>query len=140
MTDLPHDPYMDAVDNALIDAKIGISDGFTADGDEYDEEGATLPSAVFLWNPDHAAVDATEFEYGIGVFWNPVAGWECARLQPHGANDTPQPLGPDVWAAPEQVVAAVRDFLTLTDRGDRYDGEWEHAEAGRSAVAAWRAA
>lgn len=140
MTDLPHDPYMDAVDQALTAAGIGVSDGWTTDGDAYDDQGAAIPSAVFLWDPNHPAVDAAEFPHGIAVFWNPVAGWEAARRAPFGANETPHPLVPDMWAKPEHVVTAVGEFLALVEEESELYGEWEHADAGKAAVAAWRAA
>lgn len=140
MTDLPHDPYMDAVDQALTAAGIGASDGWSSTGDDYDRDGALLPSAVFLWEAGNPALNAHELPDGLLLHWNCEAGWEYAPLNADGSNEAPlRHTFLDVWAAPELAVATVRELLA-GEKPTRRDGEWEHADASKAAVAAWRAA
>lgn len=140
MTDLPHDPYMDAVDNALTAAGIGASDGWSSGGDEYDEDGTQLLSAVFLWEEGNTALDTDELPHGLVLRWTSEAGWEYAPLLSDGGNETPvRHTFLDVWAAPELAVETVRELLA-GGKPTRRDGEWEHAAAGKAAVTAWRAA
>lgn len=136
---LPHDPYMDAIDQALTTAGLGGSDGWTSVGDEYDDHGGLLPSAVFLWSRNEPAVNTDELPDGLVLHWTSEAGWEYAPLLPDGSNEAPlRHTFLDVWAAPDLAVATVRELLA-GDKPTRRDGEWEHAETAKAAVEAWRA-
>ena len=136
---LPHTPYITAVVEALNATSLGPSKWWLSIHDEEDHDGNPLPSAVLNLDPEHPAVDETEFDHGIGVYWNTEVGWEIARRGPHESNEQPYPLGPDPWASPEQVAAAVRAFLALAEDSPEYSGEWDHAAEAQAAVDAWRA-
>lgn len=136
---LPHDPYITAVIDALTTAGLGPDDCWTSCADEYDSDDCLIPSAVLSWTPNHPAVDATEFDHGIGVYWNSAVGWECARRGPYGTNEPPYGLGPDLWGAPKHVVTAVREYLALVEHYSDVSGEWERAGEVRAAVEAWSA-
>lgn len=138
--DLPHDPYMDAVDQALTAAGIGASDGWSSAGDDYDRDGALLLSALWLWETGNPALNADELPHGLLVHWNSEAGWEYASFLVDGRNEASlRQTFLDVWAAPELAVETVRELLA-GKKPTRRDGEWEHADAGKAAVNAWRAA
>jgi hypothetical protein len=135
---LPHDSYITAVDEALIAAGIGCDDGWTSDGDEYDDQDYTTLSAIFIWKSGDSALDPDLYEYGAGVYWALTTGWEWAAQQPNGANDVPQSLPLPLWAEPADVVAAVRAVLAGLPWPDQPAREWRNP-AVALAVAAWAA-
>ncbi|MEZ0095037.1 hypothetical protein [Streptacidiphilus sp. EB129] len=129
---LPHDPYIDAVDQALTAAGLESDTYGTSATEERENDGRPTLSAVFLWTGENPLADPVLMPEGMAVFWSPAAGWRWAVRREDGDNDPAEPLTIDTWAAPFTVAARLAHMISLAD----WNGEL--ADSVRSAVQQWR--
>jgi hypothetical protein len=147
---LPHDPYITAVVEALTAAHLEPTEHWTDadDLDPYRDDdaagAATMLSAVLDWDDEHPAVVPTAHRYGIALLWHhPAEGWLWApnadtlgRL----AHDPQFVPGLGRYADPDAVATAVRTLLAGRDPDEEPAPEWAAVADVRAAVDAWAAA
>lgn len=108
---LPHDPYIDAVDQAL--AAAGLEpDTYRTSATEEDDGQPSL-SAVIQWTGENPIVDSETMPEGLALFWSPADGWRWAARREDGGNNWPRSLKVDTWAAPVVVAACLADTIGL---------------------------
>jgi len=129
---LPHDPYIEAIDQALTAAGLESDTYRTSAADEVEDDGRPTLSAVIQWTGDNAIADADVMPEGMAVFWSTAAGWRWALRREDGGNDRPLALNVDTWAAPFVVAARLAHAIGL----DSWAGE--QADEVRAAVQRWR--
>lgn len=145
MTDLPHDPYITAVIDALTSAGLEPTDAWTSDAeiDPYRTDGdagcATMLTAVISWDGDHPAIADAVAPDGMLLFWDhPAEQWQYAERDAGGGNTRPEfipRLGR--YSQPEAVVAAVRALLAGQPQPEGHAPYWHEADGVRTAVDAW---
>lgn len=114
---LPHDPYIDAVWNALDAAKLEVADGWTSDAETV---GTHMHlTAVLTLDTETTGLDPEQWPNGLILIWEwhtgieqgePERGpsWEWAELRGnHGGNEPPAALPVPGWVAPEMLAATV---------------------------------
>ncbi|MER5602906.1 DUF6292 family protein [Streptomyces sp. NPDC002265] len=132
--DLPHWPYVQAVDEALT--RRDIPPG-TVRADHTGRERGERMYMVLAWD-----VSRTAGGGGIRLHWHEETGWAYALIGP-GARATGPPRHVDAlhhaFATPEDV-AEVADRLVRVWRRPHgeYSAEWEHAAQTRAAIKAFR--
>jgi hypothetical protein len=129
----PHEPYIAAVVDAF-DAN-GPIDDYVSSAETADDGTTCTLSAVLSWD-DEASPDL--YPDGLIVCWDLHRGWEYAGIRPDGSNDVPEDLLLPLWAAPEEVAAAVRALLAGEDPPFVALPDW-HDDAVKAAVKAWEA-
>ncbi len=138
--DLPHDPYINAVIDALTNVGLEPDDSWTSDA-ESDPRGdgcERMLDAVLRWNSDHDAVNDDELPDGMLLIWEHSAGgWQSTAVQPDGSNDYPDHTGVGLFADPAHVVTAVRELLAGRAVPWHHDHDWPHATEAEAAVKAW---
>ncbi|MFD6421580.1 hypothetical protein [Streptomyces sp. NPDC060198] len=142
MTELPHDPYITAVVDALTGAGLEPSSWWTSDAetDPYetgpDAGCTTMLSAVIRWDADED--DETGLD-GLFLFWeHPAEQWQYALPDSGGGNTPPELLTRlGRYSDPVAVAATARALLTDTPLPKGYAPYWHPADAVRRAVEAW---
>lgn len=130
MTDLPHDPYMAAVADALAAWDIKPTKWWTEtpDGEQLD--------AVFMW--DDGTPSPEHWPHGVYLGWDQHAGWQLIEA---GGPRNVDSLSPDsrTYCDPRQVAADVRAQLThgRTPGPITLDGDWWDTQATQAAVERW---
>ncbi|MFC5202788.1 hypothetical protein [Streptomyces kaempferi] len=143
MTDqLPHDPYITAVIEALTAAGLEPDSYWTSDAeiDPYaageDAGCITMLSAVIGWDDD-----TDDDTGGLFLFWDhPAEQWQYARPRAEGGNTEPEFL-PTLgrYSDPAAVVATVRALLAGESLPEGHAPYWHPADSVRAAVDAWAA-
>lgn len=147
MTDrqLPHDPYITAVVDALTAAGLEPTYTETRDTEEnrFDPEGcSTELDALLVWDGDADGLDTDVHEDGLVLLWaHPAGQWQWAPRKRHGELER----GPEflarlgLWSDPAAVVATVRALLAGEPLPEGHAPYWHPADAVRRAVDAWAA-
>lgn len=127
MRELPHDPYMAKVDDALEALGISVKDAWTEtpDGEQLD--------AVFKFNDPR--IDA-EWPDGIYLAWDQRRGWalitECDSRSVYDFD-----LGE--YAHPHAVALIAKEMLLGEEILPSVDAPWDGGQEVMSAVKAWEA-
>ncbi|MFI9340004.1 hypothetical protein ACIG0D_01810 [Streptomyces sp. NPDC052773] len=146
---LPHDPYITAVVDALTAAGLEPTQHWTEDTelDRYRDDDlsglATMLTAVLEWDGDHPALNRTEHEHGIALLWeHPAEQWLWAPQKANGHLEREPEFLPTLgrYADPAAVVAVVRALLAGEPIPDGHAPYWHEADAVKRAVDAWAAA
>jgi hypothetical protein len=94
---LPHDPYIDAVDQTLAAAGLACDTYRTSATEETDDEGRPTLSAVIQWTGENPTVDPEAMPEGLALFWSLAAGWRWAPRREDGGNHRPVSLDLGTW-------------------------------------------
>ena len=140
MTDLPHDPYIDAVIEALDKQGLCPHDWWTSDSEDnpYGDGPTTMLKAVLTWPGDATGVNTFLWPHGLIFVWeHPAEQWQYAALRDNG-NDEPKPI-PALgrFAAPESVVAVFRALAACYPVPEGNAPYWHPADAVRDDITAW---
>ncbi|MCG0066272.1 hypothetical protein L0F81_23775 [Streptomyces tricolor] len=147
--ELPHDPYITAVCDALTAAGLEPTEYWTEDTelDPYRDDDlaglATMLTAVLVWDGDHPAIGDAVAEHGITVLWeHPAEQWQWARRKGDGHLEREPEFLPALgrYADPAAVVAVVRALLAGEPLPEGHAPYWHEADSVRRAVDAWAAA
>ncbi|MET8982107.1 hypothetical protein ABZX85_41645 [Streptomyces sp. NPDC004539] len=144
-SELPHDPYIEAVVDAL--AAAGIEpDARTSDAeidghDDGPDAGCTKVLDAFLvWDTYTPGLNTDFHEHGIALLWeHSVDQWVWAPRRKDGVLEhVPEPLPLHRWADPAAVVDVVRVLLAGLPVPAAEDPRlWVNYIAASEAVAAW---
>jgi hypothetical protein len=143
MPDLPHDPYITAVVDALIAAGLEPTTVETRDTEEnrFDPDGcSTELDALLVWDGDAAGLDATVHEDGLVLLWEHPAGqWQWAPRKRHGELKHEPDYLPALgsYSDPAAVVDTVRALLADSPLPEGRAPYWHPADAVKTAVTAW---
>lgn len=143
---LPHAPYIDAVEAALIEANLTPeqADAFVEDS------GIFYLRGVITLTPETSDIPADRFRHGLIAVWDWHTGsdedydrgpvWQWARLNEDGSNRELEELPVPGWVAPPMLVAAVAT-LAHTGTATPMKSEWpEHLRRPvEAAVESWAA-
>ncbi|MFJ7999018.1 hypothetical protein ACIQ7D_17985 [Streptomyces sp. NPDC096310] len=150
MTDqLPHDPYITAVGDALAAVGMDAAHHWTSDADtrglhHYLNATLTLTS-------EDSGIDPALWPNGLLLIWEWHPGredgeadrgpvWLWAKQLRDGGNSTPEVLPVDGYANPLQVAAAGHE-LAITGRAvKRRPGQWTSARGLTAAITVWEEA
>lgn len=139
---LPHDPYINAVIDALTAAGMEPDSYWTSDAeiDPYatgaDAGCTTMLTAVIGWDDD-----TDDDSGGLLLLWDHPAGqWQYARPRVEGGHTEPEFL-PALgrYSHPGSVVVTVGALLAGDPVPEGYAPYWHEADAVRVAVDAWAA-
>lgn len=139
---LPHYDYVKAVVTAFVEADLSPENWWAEGGDEnrYDPDSAACMLTAHLgWDSDTPGLHRSQ-RYGIGLLWeHPVETWLWGVHDVRGFFRQDPQLLPALprWAAPEAVVATVRELLAavpITTDGTQL---WSGHEAAQEAVDEW---
>ncbi|MET8978508.1 hypothetical protein ABZX85_23110 [Streptomyces sp. NPDC004539] len=136
---LPHDPYIEAVIDALTADGIAPDDHRTSDTetDRYDtgpDTGCTTMLDAYIdWTASPA------HEHGIALIWEgPAEEWMWAPRAKEGHLEyEPEFLPLGQYADPTTVVAVVRALMTGDLLPEDPAPDWDGADTVKAAVAAW---
>ncbi|MFJ2568152.1 hypothetical protein ACIO02_35405 [Streptomyces sp. NPDC087568] len=116
---LPHAPYIDAVEDALTEAKLTPeqADAFVEDSGDF----AFLRGVITL-TPETSGYPSTRFRHGLILIWDWHTGrdedyergpsWQWARLNEDGSSNwAPELLPVPGWVAPAMLAAAVTTLV-----------------------------
>lgn len=142
---LPHDPYIDAIEAALTEAKLTPEQADTFTGDSYDVPHLR---AVITLTPETSGIPADRFPHGLILIWDWHTGldedeergasWQWARLNEDGSSRWPfEALPVPGWVAPEMLAATVAT-LAHTGKATPMSSTW-HDHLRRPVVAACEA-
>jgi hypothetical protein len=139
---LPHDPYIEAVVDALTAAGLEPTWAETRDTEEnrFDPDSGTELDALLEWDGDAAGLDTGVHEDGIALLWeHPAEQWQWAPRKRHGElKYEPEFLPLHRWADPAAVVDVVRVLLAgLPVPGGEDPRLWANYISASEAVAAW---
>lgn len=143
---LPHDPYIQAVVDALTAAGLEPTEWETDDTetDRYvsgpDAGLTTMLTGLLVWDGDHPALGIGEYDHGVALVWeHPAEQWQWAPRGQHGVlTEEPEFLPLPRWADPATVVDVVRILLAGLPIPTAQDPRrWAHYVAASEAVAAW---
>ncbi|MFJ9889833.1 hypothetical protein ACIQRW_28815 [Streptomyces sp. NPDC091287] len=145
MTELPHDPYITAVIEALTAAGLEPDAWWTSDAeiDPYatgDDAGCiTMLNAVIAWDDTRVDEDDETGRDGLFLFWDhPAEQWQYARPRSEGGNTEPEYLPKlGLYSDPDAVAAAARALLADQPFPDGHAPYWHPADTLRAAVTAW---
>jgi hypothetical protein len=112
--ELPHNPYIDAVEAALTEAKMEPEQADAFVEDSYD---VPYLRGVITLTPETSSIP-DRFRHGLILVWDWHTGrdedydrgpvWQWARLvDDHGQSQLPEPLPVPGWVAPPMLAAAV---------------------------------
>jgi hypothetical protein len=142
---LPHDPYIEAVVDALTAAGLAPTTAETSDAESnrYDTSGLTTQlDALLVWDGDSTGLNTHVHEDGIALLWeHPAEQWQWAPRKTHGELERePEFLPLHRWADPAAVVDVVRVLLAgLAVPGGEDPRLWLHFISASAAVEAWAA-
>lgn len=144
MSSLPHDPYIEAVVNALTAAGLEPTTAETSDAESnrYDTSGLTTQlDALLVWDGDTPGLNTDEREEGIALVWDhPAEQWQWAPRKAHGGLECePEFLPLSRWASPHDVVTVVRELLAGRPAPEDLRDRWFHHAAAQASVDAWAA-
>lgn len=145
---LPHDPYIEAVVEALAQAGLPVDDFWTADNDT---RGVyQYLDAVLTFEPDTSGLAGRLWPHGFVLIWEwhtgfedggPTVGpvWRWAELvDSHGvASREPEDVSVDGFADPASIVTITRELAASRKVESLHDTEWDQADALGTAVVAW---
>ncbi|MEU1275284.1 hypothetical protein [Streptomyces sp. NPDC005799] len=140
--ELPHDPYITAVVNALTAAGLEPSDAETRDTEENrfaPDAGAEL-DALLVWDGDASGLNTDVYEDGFVLLWeHPAEQWQWGPRKRHGELvHEPEFLPLHRWADPAAVVDVVRVLSAgLAVPGGQDARLWAGYIAAAEAVTAW---
>lgn len=152
MTNLPHDPYIEALTTAFAD--VGL-DPATVTLDDCDTRGTYRYLRALLHFTPQATYGVTEEQWpdGLLLIWEwhtgieekqgePERGpvWLWAKCLPDGSNTEPTPLPVPGIAQPLQVGWALAELITSGRARKQRIGRWDGAASLESACEAWGAA
>lgn len=145
---LPHQPYIDAVQAALTDAKMEPEQADAFVEDSYD---VPYLRGVITLTPETSGIPADRFRYGLILIWDWHTGrdedcdrgasWQWTRLNEDGSGTWPfQELPVPGWVAPAMLAAAVAT-LAHTGMATAMNSLWqEHKRKPvEAAIEAWGA-
>jgi hypothetical protein len=144
---LPHAPYIDAVEAALIEASMTPEQADAFVEDSYDV--AYLRGVITL-TPETSDIPADRYPHGLIAVWDWHTGtdedydrgpvWQWARLNEDGSNRELEALPVPGWVAPPMLVAAVATLIH-TGAATPMKTEWhDHLRAPvEAAIEAWAA-
>jgi len=145
---LPHHPYIEAVVDALTEAKMepGQADAFVEDS--YD---VPYLRGVITLTPETSGVPADRYPHGLILIWDwhtgadeyyePGPNWMWARLNEDGSNAWPYNELPVLgWVAPAMLAATVAT-LAYTGKPTPMGSQWhDHLRAPvEAAIEQWAA-
>lgn len=130
--ELPHDPYIRAVESALAhhDIKPGMCWTEAADGEL---------TAVFRDWPDDV-VDAETWPHGVYLTWDPSAGWQLVETGDIRTIHALDPAGVDsAFTSPRQVACSADNALRghLVTGPIAGDGPSWDSRPVEAAITAW---
>jgi hypothetical protein len=143
MRTLPHDPYIEAVVDALTAAGLEPTTAETRDTEEnrFDPDGCgTELDALLVWDGDAPGLDTDVHEDGIVLLWeHPAEQWQWAPRKRHGELEWAPEFLPKLgrWSDPAAVVATVRALLAGQPVPEGHAPYWHLADAVRRAVDSW---
>lgn len=129
---LPHDPYIEAVEAALTEAKMEPEQTDAFVEDSYDV--AYLRGVITL-TPETSSIPAERFQHGLILIWDwhtgreeygPERGpsWQWAKLvDSHGQNGEVSDLPVPGWVAPAMLAATVAT-LAYTGKPSPMSSQW----------------
>jgi len=143
---LPHAPYIDAIEAALIEANLTPeqADAFIEDSSIFYLRG------VITLTPETSDIPANRYPHGLIAVWDWHTGededydrgpvWQWARLNEDGSNRDLAPLPVPGFVAPAMLTAAVAT-LAHTGTATPMNTPWhEHLRAPvEAAIEAWAA-
>ncbi|GGR70878.1 MULTISPECIES: hypothetical protein [Streptomyces] len=147
--ELPHDPYITAVTDALTAAGLEPTECWTEDNelDRYRDDDlagvAVMLTAVLEWDGGHPAVDTGVAPYGVVLLWeHPAERWQWARRERDGRLEREPEILPTLgrYTDPAAVVTVVRALLAGESLPQGHAPYWHQADSVRRAVDAWAAA
>ncbi|MET7975789.1 hypothetical protein ABZW44_22640 [Streptomyces mirabilis] len=152
MTDrqLPHDPYITAVTDALTTAGLEPADGWTSDAET--RGTYCYLDAVITLDPNTSGIPAERWRDGLILIWEwhtgieadqgePERGpsWEWARLvDPHGECGEREGFTALGYPSPAYVVESVRALIERRNQSTPAE-RWERADELDAACEAWGA-
>ncbi len=146
---LPHDPYIEAVVDALTAAGLEPTAAWTSDSelDRYRDDDlyglACMLDACLTWEEDHPALNTAEYPHGIALIWDhPAEQWQWAARKDNGHFIRNPEFLPKLgrYSDPAAVVATVRALLAAQPLPEGHAPYWHPADSVRAAVDAWAAA
>lgn len=141
--ELPHDPYINAVHDALEAAGLEPDDSWTSDAevDRYDtgpDAGCTtMLDAHLVWT-----MHTGGHSHGIHLVWeHPAEQWQWAPRRADGVLVHDPEFLPNLgrWSDPSAVVDTVRELLAGRPLPEGHAPYWHPADKVRRAVDAWAA-
>ncbi|MFH8867117.1 hypothetical protein [Streptomyces griseus] len=146
-TALPHDPYINAVIDALTAAGLEPDNWWTSDAetDPYDTGDnagcTTMLNAVIAWDDTRIDDDDETGQDGLLLFWDhPAEQWQYARPRSEGGNTMPEFLPKlGLYSDPGAVASTVRALLADEVLPEGHAPYWHPADAVRVAVKEWAA-
>jgi hypothetical protein len=145
MRTLPHDDYIEAIEEAL---KAGGLEPEQVDVRDDETRGTHMYlDAVLTLTAETSGIDPGEWDHGLILVWEWHTGldedergpsWQWARLNEDGSNWPLQPMAVYGYASPAAVVTVTRQILTNPrSEAEPALGVWDHAEALDAACEAW---
>lgn len=145
---LPHNPYIDAIEVALTEAKLEPEQADAFVEDSYD---VPYLRGVITLTPETSGIPADRFPHGLIIVWDWHTGrdedydrgasWQWARLNEDGSSKWSfEELPVPGWVAPAMLAAAVAT-LAHTGKATPMNSLWhEHLrEPVEAAIEAWSA-
>lgn len=145
-TPLPHDPYIEAVSNALTAASHKPADAWTSDAET--AGSYRYLSATITLTPDESGIDPDRWPHGLLLRWEwhtgiedgePERGpsWAWQKGRRDGSFTEPQTLTADGYASPTVVADAARTLAAGSETP--WPDRWEHAHTLDTACQTWAA-
>ncbi|MCX4622832.1 hypothetical protein [Streptomyces albogriseolus] len=161
---LPHDPYIEAVTEALAGAGLRLEQVDVRDSETQGTH--CYLDAVLTLTPDASGTDQDTWPHGLILIWEwhtgreahlgePERGpvWQFAELNEDGSNAYPTDLPVYGYASPAAIVEAIRKVLDRQIQPGSYlnssqwrgwdggliGGSWEKADELEAACVAWDA-
>lgn len=146
---LPHDPYITAVCDALTEASLTPADAFT---DDSDTRGTHNYLRAVITLDDTSNLPTDRWPHGLILIWEWHTGieaadgepdrgpsWEWARLvHEHGQCGERQPFTALGYPSPAYVVESVRALIERRNQSTSAEA-WERADELDAACEAWGA-
>ncbi|SMF86390.1 hypothetical protein [Streptomyces sp. Amel2xC10] len=145
---LPHDPYIEAVVDALTAAGLEPTKAWTSDTelDRYRDDDlyglACMLDAYLTWEDDHPALNTEKYPQGIALIWDhPAEEWQWAARKDNGHLIQDPEFLPNLgrYSDPAAVVDTVRALLAGEPLSEGHAPYWHLAGSVRAAVDAWAA-
>lgn len=140
--ELPHDPYITAVVDALTAAALEPTSAETRDTEEnrFDPDSGTELDALLVWDGDAPGLDTDVHEDGLVLLWeHPAEQWQWAPRKRHGELEWEPEFLPKLgrYSDPAAVVATVRALLAGEPLPEGHAPYWHPADSVRRAITAW---